>query len=113
MIAPENILFRRVGQRLLEDVDQAQDDGIEIFVHEFGALGAVRRLRADGPVILPPLAALNIEVAVGVEAGVERALDGGLPPCGAVRIGASLHPFYDARARPPLADGAEPSWLVV
>src|SRR3546814_20133116 len=95
------------------DVDQAQDDGIEIFVHEFGALGAVRRLRAEGPVILPPLAALNIEVEVGVEEGVERALDGGLPLCGAVIIVERLHPLFDGDDRAPCDDGVEQRLLVV
>src|SRR3546814_2247358 len=80
MITPENILFRRVGQRLLEDINQAQDHGVEIFVHELGALGAFRRLRAESAVILPPLAALDIQVEVGVEEGMKSAFNGGVAP---------------------------------
>src|SRR3546814_13311052 len=79
----------------------------------FRSLGAVRRLRAEGPVILPPLAALNIEVEVGVEEGVERALDGGLPLCGAVIIVESLHPLFDGDERAPCEDGLEQRLLVV
>src|SRR3546814_17919989 len=84
MITPENILFRRVGQRLLEDINQAQDHGVEIFVHELGALGAVRRLRAESAVILPPLAALDIQVEVGVEEGMKGAFNGGVAPGGTI-----------------------------
>src|SRR3546814_18336369 len=75
MIAPENIFLGRVGQRLFQYLDQAKHDGVEIFVHELRALGAVRRLRAERAIILPAFAALDIEVEVGVEEGVQRALD--------------------------------------
>src|SRR3546814_17617094 len=63
--------------------------------------------------MLPPLAALNIEVEVGVEEGVERALDGGLPLCGAVIIVERLHPLFDGDDRAPCEDGVEQRLLVV
>src|SRR3546814_16305422 len=62
MIAPENIFLGRVGQRLFQYLDQAKHAGVEIFVHELRALGAVRRLRAERAIILPTFADLDIEV---------------------------------------------------
>src|SRR3569623_663959 len=47
VITPEDILFRAIGQRLFEDADQAQHDGIEMVVHHRRApFGGVADLRA-------------------------------------------------------------------
>src|SRR3546814_6937925 len=101
MIAPENIFLGRVGQRLFQYLDQAKHDGVEIFVHELRALGAVRRLRAERAIILPAFAALDIEVEVGVAEGVQRALDRRLAARSAVKIVERLHPLVDRHHRAP------------
>ncbi len=113
MIAPENIFLGRVGQRLFEYLDQAEHDGVEIFVHELGALGAVRRLRAECAIILPAFAALNIEIEVGVEEGMQRALDRRLAARRAVIIVERLHPLVDRHHSAPREYRVEQRPLVV
>src|SRR3546814_6733397 len=95
MIAPENIFLVRLRQCLFQYPDQPQHHGIEIFVHELGAFGAVRCLRTEGAVILPYLAALNIEGEVGVEEGVERLFDRRAVARGPIIIVERTSPFID------------------
>ncbi len=78
MIAPEDILFRAIGQGLLQQADQPQHHRIELRVHQLRApFGRVRHLRGKLGVILPALAALDIEVEVGIQERAQRAFDRG------------------------------------
>ena len=105
---------RAIGQRLLEQRDQPQHDRIEMLVHQLGApFGRVGDLRAERGVVLPALAALDVEVEVGVEEGAQRALDRRLAAGRGVIVVERLHPplaGHDGTAR---EDRVEQRLLVV
>ena len=83
-------------------------------VHELGApFRRVGDLGAEGAVVLPAFAALDVEVEVGVEEGVQGALDRGLAPARGVVLVQNLHPPFAGHGGAAREDGVEELLLVL
>jgi hypothetical protein len=69
------------GSALLEQGDQAQHDRIEMLVHHRRApFRRVGDLGAERGIVLPALAAGDVEIEIGIEKGAQRAFDRRLAP---------------------------------
>ncbi len=77
VVAPENVGVRAAGQGLLENADQFEHHRVEVQVHHGRTFRGVAHLRGECGEVLPALAAIDIEVEVGVQERAQRAFDGG------------------------------------
>src|SRR3569833_4726075 len=76
VIAPEDLLFVAVGHGLFEQIDQREADRVEIVGHLLGTpAGGAVGLGADLADRRPVFAVVLVEFEVGIDPGVERALD--------------------------------------
>ena len=113
VIAPEDTVLRAIGQCALEQFDEAQDDRIEMLVHQVRApFGRVRDLRAELGIVFPALPALDIGVEIGVEERVECTFDSRCVARRAFIILQRLHSAFAGYAGTSREDRVEQRLLV-